>query len=71
MPGCPIDPNNPPEMTTQFVVKQATDAGEATVFSSHSKQDADNFAASVAGRVEEVEIPADQAIIDTLEEAVQ
>jgi hypothetical protein len=71
MPGCPIDPNNPPAMTEQFVVKQATETGEKTVFSSHDQGAAENFAKSVAGRVEKVEVPADQKLVDTFEEVTQ
>lgn len=71
MPECPIDPNNPPEMTTQYVVKCATPTGERTVFSSFSKQNAQDYAKSVAGRVEEAQIPADQSVRDTFEEVTQ
>ena len=71
MPQCPIDPNNPPAMTTQYVVKCATEAGERIVFSSFSRQNAEDYAKSVAGRVEETQIPADQSVRNNFEEVTQ
>ena len=71
MPACPIDPENPPAMRTQYLVKQATEAGEKTVFSSFSKQEAENYAKSIAGRVEPAQVPADQSMTKAFEEVTQ